>query len=109
MENKAVEASNASPAPYLNVVLLEDACLVQLYGAVESCLSAHGYHDPVGLLALDHVLHELGGYRQEEHLCRWGIHVQVQATVVGAEQVNTHQRTLEASQKRQLAVHYREN
>lgn len=95
----------ASP-PHLNVVLLEDARLVQLHGAVEGRLAAHGDDDPVRLLALDDVLHELGGHRQEKHLRNTGIgaqrvHTLVNTTGVYDTESRTRQYRIKTAQGRQ--------
>lgn len=62
---------------HLDIVLLKDACLVQLHCAIESRLPAHGHNDPVRLLALDDMLHEFRRHGQEEHLA-WFMYIYIQ-------------------------------
>ena len=53
---------------YLDIVLLEDAALVECYTAVERCLSAEGKEDPLRTLLLDDLLDEEGGDGEEVDL-----------------------------------------
>mmetsp|Transcript_32315 Transcript_32315/g.108872 ORF Transcript_32315/g.108872 Transcript_32315/m.108872 type:complete len:207 (+) Transcript_32315:2033-2653(+) len=45
-----------------DAVLGEDAALVQLDAAIQRRLAAHGDQNRIGLLALDHLLHEIGSH-----------------------------------------------
>ena len=53
---------------YLDVVLLEDAALVERYTAVERRLPAEGKEDPLRTLLLDDLLDEEGGDGEEVDL-----------------------------------------
>ena len=53
---------------YLDIVLLEDAALMERYTAVERRLSAEGKEDPLRTLLLDDLLDEEGGDGEEVDL-----------------------------------------
>ena len=52
-------------AEHLQVVLFEDATLVEFHAAVEGGLSAEGQHDAIGAFLLDDLFHEEGGHGEE--------------------------------------------
>mmetsp|Transcript_18365 Transcript_18365/g.28644 ORF Transcript_18365/g.28644 Transcript_18365/m.28644 type:complete len:839 (-) Transcript_18365:393-2909(-) len=57
-------------AQHLHVVLGQDALLLQVHAAVQRRLAAHGDHDALRPLPLEHLLHELRRDGQEVHLVR---------------------------------------
>mmetsp|Transcript_13563 Transcript_13563/g.24040 ORF Transcript_13563/g.24040 Transcript_13563/m.24040 type:complete len:838 (+) Transcript_13563:2027-4540(+) len=59
-------------AQHLHVVPLQHARLEERHAHVERRLAAHGHHDAVRALLLDHLLHEVGLHGQEVDLVRAG-------------------------------------